>query len=112
MTGLQREPEMSRFESEAKRLLLKRRDSLHHGPAGVRPSDPTASWADWESQQELLAETKSRELADIEAALRRIEEGNYGRCESCGGPLGLQRMRAIPEARFCVSCSGSREEVD
>ncbi len=44
----------------------------------------------------------------IEDALRRIDDGNYGRCEACGGPLGLQRIRAIPEARFCLTCSADR----
>ncbi len=104
---------MSRIEAEARNLLLKRRESLYRGPAeaAVR-ADPAASWRDWEAQPEPIAELTRRELADVEAALRRIEEGSYGRCESCGGPMGLQRMRAIPEARFCLTCSGQREVVD
>jgi DnaK suppressor protein len=100
---------MSRIESEARTLLLKRRESLFRRPADVVRPDSTSSWQDWESLPEPISELTRRELADIDDALRRIEEGRYGRCESCGGPMGLQRIRAIPEARFCLSCSGHRD---
>jgi len=46
-----------------------------------------------------------RETPEIEAALARIEAGVYGQCESCGGAIGRQRLRAIPEARFCLACA-------
>ncbi len=103
---------MSRIDSEARRLLLKRRESLHRTAAEAMRADPSASWIDWEAAPEPVSELTRRELADIDDALRRIEEGRYGRCESCGGPLGLQRIRAIPEARFCLSCSGHREVAE
>jgi hypothetical protein len=99
---------MSRIDSEARNLLLQRRATLHRLPFAER-ADPSASWRDWESTPD--ADPARKELADIEAALRRIEEGSYGTCESCGGPLGMQRIRAIPEARFCLTCSGHREEA-
>ncbi|HET7752414.1 MAG TPA: TraR/DksA family transcriptional regulator [Anaeromyxobacteraceae bacterium] len=73
--------------------------------------DPSASWRDWESTPSPLSESERRELDDIEHALRRIEAGHYGMCLSCGGPLGMQRLRAIPEARYCLTCSGQRETV-
>jgi RNA polymerase-binding transcription factor DksA len=53
-----------------------------------------------------------REIADIDAALARIQAGSYGRCLNCGGPLGLQRLRAIPEARYCLACSGHVNVID
>src|SRR5512146_1018446 len=99
---------MSRIEAEARMLLLNRRESLYRRPVDVVRADPASSWQDWESLPEPISELTRRELADIDDALRRIEEGSYGRCESCGGPMGLQRIRAIPEARFCLSCSGQR----
>jgi RNA polymerase-binding transcription factor DksA len=71
-------------------------------------ADPEAHWHDWESTAEPLSDAMRQELTEIESALRRIEEGRYGLCISCGGPLGLQRMRAIPEARYCTGCSGVR----
>jgi DnaK suppressor protein len=75
---------MSRVETEARELLLHRRRTL---------------------AREAAVEPAGRELVEIDAALLRIDEGSYGRCQACGGPMGLQRIRAIPEARFCVGCS-------
>jgi DnaK suppressor protein len=44
------------------------------------------------------------ELRDIEDALLRIDAGTWGRCMQCGGAIGRDRLRAVPDARFCVSC--------
>ena len=40
----------------------------------------------------------------IQAALARIENGTYGRCDSCGESIGAARLKAIPEATRCVEC--------
>ncbi len=93
--------------------MLKRRESLHRDAAETTiVGDPAASWRDWESLPDPISEMTRRELVEVEDALRRIEEGRYGRCEACGGPMGLQRIRAIPEARFCLTCSGTREVAE
>jgi RNA polymerase-binding transcription factor DksA len=41
-------------------------------------------------------------LAEINAALRRIDEGTYGICEVCGKPIGAERLAAIPWTRLCI----------
>ena len=46
------------------------------------------------------------ESAAIEAALKRIENGSYGRCISCGGAIGLQRLEFVPAAAQCIVCAG------
>lgn len=51
-----------------------------------------------------LAEIESRELAEIEAALRRIAEGRYGRCESCGGRIPAMRLGVLPCTTRCIAC--------
>jgi DnaK suppressor protein len=99
---------MSRIESEARDLLLQRRRTLRVVVPEAREGDSGASWIDYEAAPEPLSEPVRRELAEIEAALGRIADGRYGTCLSCGGPMGLQRLRAIPEARYCVGCSGQR----
>jgi RNA polymerase-binding transcription factor DksA len=60
----------------------------------------------------VLASRVLAELAQIDEALGRIARGSYGTCVACGGPLGLQRIRAIPEARYCLGCSGQRPSDD
>jgi RNA polymerase-binding transcription factor DksA len=102
---------MSRIDAEAREVLLRRRRSLSDlvpPPVG----DPAARWCDYEAAAEPRSDTVRRELEDIDAALMRIQEGRYGTCLSCGGPMGLQRLRAIPEARFCLACSGRAPPVD
>ena len=47
-------------------------------------------------------------LADIDAALDKIEQGNYGECESCGGEIPEARLEAMPAARLCISCASKR----
>jgi DnaK suppressor protein len=41
-------------------------------------------------------------LAEIDAALQRIEDGTYGICEGCGKPIGAERLNAIPWTRLCI----------
>ena len=101
---------MSRIEQEARTLLLCRLGALARmPPPPALGGDPAARWVDWESQAETRAALIEREREEVEQALRRIEEGRFGICQECGGPLGLQRLRALPEARYCLGCSGRRE---
>jgi RNA polymerase-binding transcription factor DksA len=103
---------MSRIEAEAREALLRRRRSLSEPDMPPIPGDPAARWCDYEAALEPVSDVMRRELAEIDAALLRIEAGSYGRCQSCGGPLGLQRLRALPEARYCLACSGNRPAFD
>jgi DnaK suppressor protein len=51
-----------------------------------------------------LGERESRMVADIDQALRRIEEGTYGVCERCGKPIDERRLEALPTARYDAAC--------
>ena len=49
--------------------------------------------------------TNDRQLLDsIDAALDRIEEGEYGKCVNCGEPIQEKRLEAVPWARHCIRC--------
>ena len=52
-----------------------------------------------------------QELQDIEAALRRVQDGSYGVCTDCGGAVGLERLRAEPEAARCIECQRRHERT-
>jgi RNA polymerase-binding transcription factor DksA len=49
-----------------------------------------------------ILEQVEAELADVEVALRRLDDGTYGKCEACGRPIDDSRLEAKPEARFCL----------
>ena len=64
-------------------------------------------------EQELtlnLLESEEDVLDQIEAALERIEEGNYGRCEECGRKIAQARLEAVPYVALCVRCASQREQ--
>jgi RNA polymerase-binding transcription factor DksA len=49
-----------------------------------------------------ILEQVEAELADVERALRRLDDGSYGTCEACGTAIADDRLEAMPATRFCV----------
>ena len=49
-----------------------------------------------------LEENEARVLAAIDAALKRIDDGTYGRCERCGNQIEPERLDALPWATLCI----------
>ncbi len=49
---------------------------------------------------------RARDLQRIEAALRRIAEGEYGSCAQCGGEIAEKRLEVNPMANLCIACAG------
>lgn len=57
------------------------------------------------------SERKDRgDLADVDQALERIEDGSYGLCVNCGERILLERLKAIPTARSCVLCQAKKPQ--
>ena len=57
-----------------------------------------------------LIEGEQQELRDIDAALHKLDEGTFGKCEQCGGKVGYGRLNAIPYARLCIECKRTEEK--
>lgn len=58
--------------------------------------------------QDALAEIERSEVKEarqIEATLKRIADGTYGTCVNCGTPIDPRRLKALPTAATCISCS-------
>ena len=55
-----------------------------------------------------LVDQLRTQRADIVAAIDRIDEGTYGKCENCGNAIPLERLEARPTARLCVTCAQQR----
>ena len=56
-----------------------------------------------------LASSRQESLYDIEDAIRRVDDGSYGACESCGKAIERPRLKALPFAKKCMSCQNAAE---
>jgi DnaK suppressor protein len=56
-----------------------------------------------------LEENSEHVLAEIDAALKRIDEGTYGICTNCGKQIPEERLEARPWATLCIDCQRERE---
>ena len=56
------------------------------------------------------ASVEQKVLFHIDDALKRIEDGVYGKCESCAKKINKERLKAIPYALLCRSCKEKREK--
>ena len=57
-----------------------------------------------------LLESLDQTVRQIDAAIGRLHAGTYGRCDVCGGPIPVARLRAVPFATRCVPCQSAKED--
>ncbi|MEV4766603.1 TraR/DksA C4-type zinc finger protein [Micromonospora chokoriensis] len=60
------------------------------------------------AQLTAVLDAARRRLAELDVALRRVEDGSYGVCERCRRPIPAERLVARPSARTCVGCASRR----
>ena len=53
---------------------------------------------------------RAEKLRGVELALRRIELGRYGECQSCGELINPKRLEFDPAARLCIACAGNKDD--
>ena len=82
-------------------------------------TDSQASYADpadratAESDRSFTLRIRDRErrlIHKIQAAIKRMDDGEYGMCEECGEEIGVPRLKARPVTTLCVSCKARQEE--
>jgi DnaK suppressor protein len=107
-------------------LLVDERRRVEHAIAGLRDGHPgsmedeaeevsgsldtndmgdTASITLGREIDYTLGENSQAVLADINAALGRIEAGTYGTCTNCGNEISVGRLEAYPWASLCIDCA-------
>lgn len=85
--------------------LLKADEERYSELAGQVHDPEEASVADMLVDLNLATiELHVKELREVEDALARIRDGEYGTCVECGGPIGEERLRAYPTALRCIRC--------
>ena len=108
-----------------KKQLLEQRASLQIQIASLRggaisraqasadhfgqPEDTRAQMITERDLEFALDARETAELAAVDAALKRIEDGVYGQCADCGVDIPAPRLHAAPEAARCVHCQDKRE---
>jgi len=83
---------------------------IESGSAGCDDEhDPEGATLAFERQHvAALISQAHQHLAQIEAAMVRLAEGRYGRCENCGQPIGAARLAARPATTACIGCASRR----
>jgi len=71
-------------------------------PFGKREEEAVES-AELEKRLALERRIK-HQLVQVDRALDKITEGNYGTCDRCGQPIGAERLEALPWASLCLKC--------
>ena len=56
-----------------------------------------------------ISKTEKETLYEIDMALERIAKKKYGTCEKCAKSIEIKRLKALPQARFCMKCKRSME---
>ncbi len=68
--------------------------------------DPEGATIGFErAQLQAVLDAARARLNDLDAALARVATGDYGTCEVCGGPIGAERLAALPATRRCIDCA-------
>jgi len=49
-------------------------------------------------------------LGEVEQALKKMDDGTYGMCDSCGQPIGMERLEIRPQASLCLTCKASQSK--
>ncbi len=76
-------------------------------PSLVETSEPgtDSSIADTHGKSLVFEKSLTNVKTSIIAALQKIKNGTYGKCEKCGQQIGIGRLLAMPTASLCLSCS-------
>lgn len=72
------------------------------------PADIASDAFEREKDFSILDQVQA-ELADVERALERLDQGTYGTCDACGERIADERLAAVPATRFCVQHQGDAE---
>ncbi|MBH5337690.1 TraR/DksA C4-type zinc finger protein [Streptomyces pactum] len=99
--------ELGALRADLHEQLLFRREQLRQLASAAPSRADDALQRRAPSQVEVrvkLAASARMVLADVEAALRRMDEGRYGACHRCRRPIDRDRLTVVPQARYCAGC--------
>jgi RNA polymerase-binding protein DksA len=96
------------LEAERDRIRLELSEEVEH-PKVAHGAQTAAATEVTESQRgQQLREREELRLVQLEGALRRIDAGSFGTCQTCGMPIAPERLEALPWATDCVDCHSKK----
>jgi DnaK suppressor protein len=98
------EAERRELEGQLAELTAAPRDPLASVSFGKRVGEGTSQAVERIAQVS-AAKSLDAKLRDVERALEKLDDGTYGSCDRCGGPIGRERLEAVPWAVRCVRCA-------
>lgn len=102
--------ELMRQMSELERQSLGMSQSEQTGEASFDDEYADAGTATFERERDFSLAQNIKDILDkVEHALKKVRDGSYGTCESCGKVIEAARLKALPYANLCITCK-KREE--
>jgi DnaK suppressor protein len=103
-------------------LLLKRREEIFKEVKDLEnrweeTSEPQIEVEEMAQEIEItdpnapLDEIDRRQIQEIDLALKKMDSGKYGICETCGKPIAMNRLKVIPWTRYCRLDAEKDEEI-
>ena len=94
--------ELEQLEASVRPIEERREGS----PFGKREEEATETF---ELEKRLALEKRLKDqMAEVEHALHKFEEGTYGLCDICGKPIDPARLEALPQANLCLDCKAKQ----
>jgi DnaK suppressor protein len=99
----------ARLETERARLLAELGEPIEAPGQMTYGSQAAAATQVFEQQRDLaLRDHQRAQLLQVETALASLAAGRYGTCASCGNPIAIERLQAIPWVQLCIDCARPR----
>jgi DnaK suppressor protein len=93
-------------------LAQHRADQTRSREESVADAEDRSTQDSASHQQLSILEVRNKMRLQLDAALRRLEEGTYGVCEDCQRPISEERLKAVPFARRCIDCQRHAELLE
>jgi DnaK suppressor protein len=115
--GLDHRERLENMLADLLRLMAEQRGGSRNrvDVAAETMAGPGDSHAQSMTQRDLdfcIGERETARLIELEAALKRLNQGTYGICTVCGGPIMEARLDAMPETAHCMACQVEAEAGD
>lgn len=111
------EKQLQKFKDQLEEMKAKIMDDVEQtltdmtSQSGNIPDPNDRATVESDRNFELRIRDRERKLMNkVEEAIIRIDEGEYGICDSCGEDISIKRLEARPVAKFCIDCKTKQEQ--